>query len=263
MNGLMQDFPLTVQHIFNHATQYFPRKEIVTRTEDGIHRYTYGDFGERVHRLANALRPGRPAGRPRRHLGLEQLPPPRALLRRAVHGRRPAHAQHPAVPRPARPTSSTTPRTRSIFVDRRCCPLCSSSPARCSSRRAVRRDGRRRRAARRVARDLRLRGAAGREPAALRVPAPGRERRRRRCATRRGTTGNPKGVVYSHRSTFLHSFGALHGRQRWASASATRPAGRADVPRQRLGPALRRRRWPARSWSSPAANSATPTRRWS
>ena len=26
-----------------------------------------------------------------------------------------------------------------------------------------------------------------------------------------GTTGNPKGVVYSHRSTFLHSFGVLQG----------------------------------------------------
>ena len=24
-----------------------------------------------------------------------------------------------------------------------------------------------------------------------------------------GTTGNPKGVVYSHRSTFLHTMGAL------------------------------------------------------
>src|SRR5439155_4611014 len=24
-----------------------------------------------------------------------------------------------------------------------------------------------------------------------------------------GTTGNPKGVVYSHRSTFLHTFGAI------------------------------------------------------
>src|SRR5205085_9700657 len=26
-----------------------------------------------------------------------------------------------------------------------------------------------------------------------------------------GTTGNPKGVVYSHRSTFLHSMGVLTG----------------------------------------------------
>ena len=28
-----------------------------------------------------------------------------------------------------------------------------------------------------------------------------------------GTTGNPKGVVYSHRSTFLHSMGAMTRRQ--------------------------------------------------
>ncbi len=56
MQGLMQDYPLTVQHIFTRATTMFPRKEIVTRTDDGFHRYTYADFGERVHRLASALK---------------------------------------------------------------------------------------------------------------------------------------------------------------------------------------------------------------
>ena len=35
-----------------------------------------------------------------------------------------------------------------------------------------------------------------------------------------GTTGRPKGVVYSHRSTFLHSLGARRDRTRSGSASA-------------------------------------------
>ena len=29
-----------------------------------------------------------------------------------------------------------------------------------------------------------------------------------------GTTGEPKGVLYSHRSTLLHAMAALHGRRR-------------------------------------------------
>ena len=56
-----------------------------------------------------------------------------------------------------------------------------------------------------------------------------------------GTTGNPKGVLYSHRSTVLHSFGGVHGRRPRPVVRRVGAAGRADVPRQRLGHALRRR----------------------
>ena len=54
-----------------------------------------------------------------------------------------------------------------------------------------------------------------------------------------GTTGNPKGVVYSHRSSYLHSMSTCtanalgHRRRRLGAAD------RADVPRQRLGAAVR------------------------
>ena len=57
-----------------------------------------------------------------------------------------------------------------------------------------------------------------------------------------GTTGNPKGVVYSHRSTFLHTMGAMTADGLGAPRERRDPAGRADVPRQRLGPRPRRRR---------------------
>ncbi|HVE76817.1 MAG TPA: long-chain fatty acid--CoA ligase [Actinomycetota bacterium] len=56
MKGLMQDYPLTIQHIFWRAEKLFPEKEVVTRTPDGVHRYTLGDFAARVRRLAGALR---------------------------------------------------------------------------------------------------------------------------------------------------------------------------------------------------------------
>ncbi len=51
----MMDYPLTLQHFLERAHRLFPKKEIATKTATGMHRYTYGDFYARVHRLANAL----------------------------------------------------------------------------------------------------------------------------------------------------------------------------------------------------------------
>ncbi len=55
-----------------------------------------------------------------------------------------------------------------------------------------------------------------------------------------GTTGNPKGVLYSHRSTVLHTYAAALPDALSLSARDVVLAGGADVPRQRLGPAVRR-----------------------
>ena len=49
-----------------------------------------------------------------------------------------------------------------------------------------------------------------------------------------GTTGNPKGVVYSHRSNVLHSLAAVHARHARPVVARRRHAGRAAVPRQWL-----------------------------
>lgn len=45
----------TLRPFFWRATKLFPEKAVVTRTEAGSQRYTYGEFGERVSALANAL----------------------------------------------------------------------------------------------------------------------------------------------------------------------------------------------------------------
>ena len=55
MLGLMQDYPLTLHHILWRMERLFSRKEIVTRTANGVHRYTYGDFLVRVRKVAAAL----------------------------------------------------------------------------------------------------------------------------------------------------------------------------------------------------------------
>ncbi|HUK34796.1 MAG TPA: long-chain fatty acid--CoA ligase, partial [Vicinamibacterales bacterium] len=57
MHGLMMDFPLTLPAIFRHAERVFPRREIVTRRADrSLHRYTFADFALRTRRLAGALK---------------------------------------------------------------------------------------------------------------------------------------------------------------------------------------------------------------
>jgi fatty-acyl-CoA synthase len=56
MRGLMQEDQLTVTRILERAVTFHPRQQIVTKTPYGVRRETYEDLGERVGRLANALR---------------------------------------------------------------------------------------------------------------------------------------------------------------------------------------------------------------
>jgi fatty-acyl-CoA synthase len=57
MLGLMQDWPLTVDKIIDHAKIWHPRGEIVTRSVEGpIVRTTYAAVHERAKRVSNVLR---------------------------------------------------------------------------------------------------------------------------------------------------------------------------------------------------------------
>jgi fatty-acyl-CoA synthase len=57
MDGLMMDFQLTLPAILRRADTYFGPKEIVSREPDrSLHRYTYREMAERAKRLAVALR---------------------------------------------------------------------------------------------------------------------------------------------------------------------------------------------------------------
>jgi fatty-acyl-CoA synthase len=54
--GRMMDFPLTLTHFLDRARTFFPTSEIVTRLADGtMHRYTYREFHARACKVANAL----------------------------------------------------------------------------------------------------------------------------------------------------------------------------------------------------------------
>ncbi len=57
MKGLIQDFQLTLPYILRRAEQLYGYREIVTRRPDkSFHRYTYADFVTRSKKLAVALK---------------------------------------------------------------------------------------------------------------------------------------------------------------------------------------------------------------
>ena len=56
MNGLMMDTPLLISSILRHADRNYPEREIVSVTADNpLHRYTYRECCGRTRQLANAL----------------------------------------------------------------------------------------------------------------------------------------------------------------------------------------------------------------
>jgi 3-(methylthio)propionyl---CoA ligase len=56
MHGLMMDMPLLISQILQHAARHHGDAEIVSRRVEGdIHRYTYRDCEQRARRMADAL----------------------------------------------------------------------------------------------------------------------------------------------------------------------------------------------------------------
>lgn len=55
MQGLMMDYQLTLRPILERAYKLFPKREIVTKVGPAMHRYTYADLYHRTGQLAHAL----------------------------------------------------------------------------------------------------------------------------------------------------------------------------------------------------------------
>ncbi|MFK9094187.1 long-chain fatty acid--CoA ligase [Bacillus salipaludis] len=51
----MMQTPLTMTQMIERAEKYFPKKQVVSRTANGIHRFTYKQVAERTRRLADSL----------------------------------------------------------------------------------------------------------------------------------------------------------------------------------------------------------------
>jgi fatty-acyl-CoA synthase len=200
MDGLMMDRPLLIRDIAERVERLFPSREIVSRTHDGVERSTYGEVVARARRLASSLQrlgigPGDRVAtfgwNSRRHLELYLAVPSMGAILHTLNIRLfeddiryiVGHAED-----------------RIIFLD---ASLADVMP---------RFDG--------VEREVLMPDADGTRDGALHYeelladgdegfefPDVDERSAAAMCYTS-GTTGRPKGVLYSHRSTVLHSLGA-------------------------------------------------------
>ena len=211
MLSTMQDFPLTIGMIFRHGRAVYGDSEVVTFEGDSSRRASFAQVADRVDQLSAALRRlGVESGDRVAHLRVEHPGASRGVLRDSLHGRRAPHAQHPPVPRAAH--LHREPRGRQDRHRRRHAGA-GAGQARAgaadawstTSSWATPTPPRSRATAREVLRYDELLAA---EQPGIAYPEIDERAAAAMCYTS-GTTGNPKGVVYSHRSTFLHSIGVL------------------------------------------------------
>ena len=210
MRSTMPDFPLTLQHFLWRSTTLFPSKEIVTRRESGRHRYTYAEFGQRVAQLAHGLkelgvspgdRVGTLAWNNYRHLELYFAVPGAGAVLHTLNPRLfPEHLQYVI----------NDAEDRVIFVDASILPVLQriADDLKGVKQFVIMTDG--------PSPDGQLKPMLSYEellsgrPTSYPWPQIDERDAAAMCYTS-GTTGKPKGVVYSHRSSVLHSFGIAIG----------------------------------------------------
>jgi fatty-acyl-CoA synthase len=200
MNGLMMDRPLLIRDIAERVERLFPGREIVSRTHSGVERSSYVEVVERARRLASALRElgvrdgdrvGTFGWNSRRHLELYLAVPSMGAVLHTINIRLfeddlryiVGHAQD-----------------KVIFLDASLADVMPSFDD--------------------VEHEVLMPDADGTRDGALDYEElvsggdPGfafpelDERTAAAMCYTSGTTGRPKGVLYSHRSTVLHSIGA-------------------------------------------------------
>ncbi|WP_173719812.1 long-chain fatty acid--CoA ligase [Bacillus massilinigeriensis] len=203
----MMNTPLTVGSLLERAEKYFPKKEVVSRTLSGIHRFTYREIGKRTRRLASALeklgiqrgdRVGTFAWNHHRHLEIYFAAPGMGAVLHTINIRlSPEHISYivnhaedqvllidedllPLIERVK--DELTTVKAFIIMTDKEELPSTSLSPV--FSYEELLELGNENYP---FVKDI-----DENEPAGM-------------CYTS-ATTGNPKGVVYSHRGLVLHSF---------------------------------------------------------
>src|SRR5919201_2496987 len=205
MRGTMMDFPLTLQHILERGTRLFPDREIVTGGLGPQHRYTYGQFGQRVHRLASGLKrlglqPGERVGtfgwNHYRHLELYFAVPMQGAVLHTLNIRL-FHDQLSYIVNRA--------ADRFVVVDRSLLPVIRQLQPTFTTveKLIVVDDGGDNDVGDAIDYEQLL--STGAE--VFDFPRLDENAAAMMCYTS-GTTGNPKGVAYSHRALTLHSFGA-------------------------------------------------------
>ena len=215
VEGLMQDYELSLQHVLWRIERLHQKREVVTKRDEGIHRITYGEMVPRINRLAGALKqlgvkPGDRvatlAWNNSRHLELYYAVPCMGAVLHTLNLRLfPQHLEF----------IINDAEDKVLFVDQSLLPLLKPLVGKIPTIKTM---------------VLMTDGAAaplsGKENgladmleyealiAAQSTDYPWPKLSERMAAAMcytSGTTGNPKGVVYSHRSQFIHTMGVLQG----------------------------------------------------
>ncbi len=213
MLGQMMNWSLTIPKILEYAATYHPDTEIVTRTVEGpIHRYGYADAAKRTRQLANALRRlgiaqgdilGTIAWNTYRHLEIYY----------AVSGiGAVCHTINPRLFPEQIAYIVNHAEDRYLFVDLTFMPLVEKLAPHLKGVKGyiVMTDRAHMPAATTLPNALCYEELIAPESTELDWPDLPEETASSLCYTS-ATTGNPRGVLYSHRSTVLHSFGACVG----------------------------------------------------
>src|SRR5262252_8518601 len=209
MQGLMMQQPLLISTLLTHAERHHSEREIVSRRVEGdLHRYTYRDLAARARKMANALAAHRVSPGDRvatlawngyRHMELYYAVSGSGAVLHTLNRRLPPDqvgwiADHA--------------EDQVLFFDLTFLPVIEAIASRVKTIKAF------------VAMTDRAHMPAGKVPGLLcyedlidnasdrfEWPTFDENEPSSLCYTS-GTTGNPKGALYSHRSTVLHTYAA-------------------------------------------------------
>jgi fatty-acyl-CoA synthase len=206
MDSTMQDFPLTVTGILRHGTALYADRRVITKTPDGYREISYGELAPRVAQLAHGLQSLGISGDQRvatflwnnqEHLeSYFAIPSMGAVL----------HTLNLRLPGEQLTFIANQAQDQVIIADLSVAPLLAPVLSKMDSVHTVVAVG---------AGDIDALTASGKtvvrydellsgQPTSYDWPDLDEKSAAAMCYTS-GTTGNPKGVVYSHRSTYLHS----------------------------------------------------------
>ncbi|WP_295801696.1 long-chain-fatty-acid--CoA ligase [uncultured Microbulbifer sp.] len=210
MHGLMMQGQLTLTGIMRHAQENFSTREIVSITADNPrHRYTYGEAFERAGQLASALQKlgaqpgdciGTLAWNDHRHFELYYATSCSGLVCHTINPRLFTeqiayiiqHAEDrwlfidPAFVPVVESIAASLPGVKGFVI------LCDQAQMPATTLRNT------------ICYEALLTG----EPSGFSWPELNEQSAAALCYTS-GTTGNPKGVLYSHRAMTLHTYGVL------------------------------------------------------